>query len=160
MTCKPVCSGTRFAYASSNYERGSVMLSIVIYRKDLPGKNWSDDYATKPGKNVVAQAQERRSLTSRVDRPELVEFFESGSFYKLPALSTKIIDNKPERMLSHRNDCWVVPAGSLGRVADKVATGDRAAIRSASQSVLLWIKQNLGYCVNPDHVSVVAQEMP
>lgn len=125
---------------------------IVIYRKDAVG--------AKPKRLTKAQADklaQRLELVARVKRPELVEFFTSGDFYKLPAVSPKCIDNRPHRIMEHANDCWPIPDSCLGRVADKVASGDKVAVKSATQSILLWIKQNLADVVNPDHVSVVDQ---
>ena len=89
------------------------------------------------------------STFARVQRPSLLEFFLSGAFTKLPGLAPSVIDNRPRRVTEHADDGWEVPADSLGRkgVADA----------SQAQSILLWIKKNLGDVIDADEVSVVVE---
>jgi hypothetical protein len=124
---------------------------IAIYRK----------IGNKPKPKKLTKAEQatlnrRLELVCRVQRPELVEFFVSQAFYKLPALPTATIDNKGIRLLEHESDCFIVPNGSLGRKGIE-SIGIPAKERSTAQSILLWIKQNLGDVVNADEVSVVVQ---
>lgn len=133
-------------------------MNIVIYRKQATGPvNYNpEQFAKKPTAKQISEENRRMDLVARVKRPELVAFLADG-FAKLPAIPQKVIDNRPERILSHEHDCWVIPAESLGRVAEKVATGDKTAVKSCTQSLVLWVKQNCGHLVNPEHVSIVAQ---
>lgn len=128
------------------------MYAIKIYRKDAPGPK-----PRKLTKTQLAKLAEVLTLTSRVSRPELVELFTSGAFYAMTALPPAVIDNRAERIIHHADKGWVVPTTCLGRVADKVATGDAYAATSAAQSILLWVKKNLSDVVNPAHVSVVVE---
>ena len=116
-------------------------MDVVIYRK--PGK------APRTTKAAKAECLEALEYIARVRRPSVEELFVSGAFFDLPELSPKCIDNRGHRLMRHRADGFVVPADSLGRKG----TADRAA----AQSLLLWIKQNLGAYVGADSVSVVVQ---
>lgn len=124
---------------------------VVIYRKDVAGPKYNtENYDKAPNKAQKAEAADHLEYIARVRRPELEAFLTDG-FYSLTPIAPKTIDNKGERMMRHRNDGWIVPVGSLGRKG--------TADRSAAQSVLLWIKQNMGHVVNPDQVSIVVQRM-
>lgn len=116
---------------------------IRIYRKVAGTKG------RKPTKAQRAAVEERVATFARVQRPALLEFFLSGEFTKLPALSPSVIDNRARRVTDHADAGWTVPTDSLGRkgVADA----------SQAQSILLWIKKNLSDVVNPDEVSVVVE---
>ena len=91
----------------------------------------------------------------RVQRPSLQSFFipaKAGAvsdFYKLPALSPGVIKNRGERILDHASAGWEIPLDSLGR--------GKEVTPSTAQSILLWIKKNLGEFVNPDDVSIVIE---
>lgn len=124
---------------------------VVIYRKDVSGPKYGPDFAKAPTKAQKSEADESLELIARVRRPEVEAFLRDG-FYNLPALPTKVIDNKGLRLLKHRQDGWVVPVGSLGRSG--------RADRSAVESIRLWIAQNMGHVVNPDHLAIVVQPMP
>lgn len=132
-------------------ERETMEQRLVIYRKDIPGPKYDPSvYSRTPSKHQSEEANERLEYVARVRRPELEKFLGSD-FYNLKALSARTIDNKPERLIKHRNEGWVIPEGSLGRT--------KAITHSTGQSVLLWIKKNMGHVVNPDHVSIVVQPM-
>lgn len=124
-------------------------MNIVIYRKDVAGPKYNRDKFDKaPTKADKAEADEALEFLVRVRRPELEDFLRTG-FYALPALSPKCIDNRGHRLMRHGSDGWEVPAGSQGR--------NPAATKATAQSILLWIKANMGHVVNPEHVSIVVQ---
>ena len=77
--------------------------------------------------------------TTRVQRPELLEFFLSGEFDASEAVQQAVIDNPMRRRKDHPNAGWTVPEGSLGRPPKK---GERDW-DSTSQSILLWVKRTL-----------------
>lgn len=118
-------------------------MTIRIYRKEAAHRS------RKPVKAVRVETERRIAALARVQRPALQEFFLSGEFHKLPALSPQVIDNRALRMLDHAEAGWDVPTDSLGRKG--------TADASQAQSIILWIKKNLGDVVNPDEVSVVVE---
>lgn len=119
------------------------MSTIKVYRKE------SAHPTRKPVKAVRAETERRIAALARVHRPSLQDFFLSGDFHKLPALSPQIIDNRALRILDHASAGWEVPADSLGRKG--------SADSSQAQSIILWIKKNLAGVVNPDEVSIVVE---
>ena len=114
---------------------------VVIYRK--AGK------APRTSKAVKAEAAEALEFLCRVRRPEVEELFIEGGFWSLPELSTKCVDNRGHRLMKHSHDGWVVPASSLGRAG--------TVSKASAQSLLLWVKQNLGAWVDSDSVSIVVE---
>lgn len=125
------------------------MPNIVLYRKDATGPKWNpEQYDRKPTKAQIEEANRHLEYIVRVQRPELLAFLESG-FYALPAIAPRVIANRGERLMRHIGDGWTIPDGSLGR--------NPAHNKSTTQSLILWIKQNCGHLVNPEHVSIVVQ---
>ena len=120
------------------------MATIKVYRKAVSGGK-----GRAPGKAKRVQVEERIDTFARVKRPSLQDFFLSGDFAKLPALSPQVIDNRPRRITDHAEDGWEVPVDSLGRKG--------TADASQAQSILLWVKKNLADVVNPEEVSVVVE---
>lgn len=119
------------------------MATIKVYRKVTGAKG------RKPSKKAAQVAADRIATFARVQRPSLQDFFLSGEFLTLPALSPSVIDNRARRVTDHADDGWEVPADSLGRKG--------TADASQAQSILLWIKKNLPDVVNADEVSIVVE---
>jgi hypothetical protein len=75
--------------------------------------------------------------TSRVSRPELVDYILSGEFAASETVAQNVIDNPHRRAAEHPDAGWIVPESCLGRPPK---TGERD-YASTCQSVLLWIKK-------------------
>lgn len=75
--------------------------------------------------------------TSRVSRPELVDYILSGEFAASETVAQNVIDNPHRRAAEHPDAGWIVPESCLGR-PPKSGERDYA---STCQSVLLWIKK-------------------
>jgi hypothetical protein len=88
---------------------------------------------TKAKREAVAAVLE----TSRVARPELVEYILSGAFGDSEQVAQNVIDNPHRRAEEHPNAGWIVPESCLGRPPKN---GERD-FDSTCQSVLLWIKK-------------------
>lgn len=97
-------------------------MHIRIYRK---GK-----VTGRPTK-AVRQAVENALLLARVDRPELIEFFLSGAFHKLPVVPPHVIKNAPLRQRDHLKDGWIIPEEEYGNV--------RREPEKAAQTILLYV---------------------
>jgi hypothetical protein len=123
------------------------MHNVKIYRKGPAPK--------KLTKAERAQLDRVLSLTCRVERPALVDFFTTGGFAKLPQLSSQVIDNPGRRILNHADAGWTVPDSDLGR-AGVAALESATDARKTAQSILLWIKKNLPM-VDASSVSVVVE---
>lgn len=122
---------------------------IAIYRKGSDGKRRPMSKANR------ANLDRTIALRARVQRPDVVDFIAGGDFYRLPVTPGRVIDSPADRVLDHKGSRWVVPVDNFGRVQDAVASGDPKAMRSACQSLLLWIKQNLGDCIDTSDLSIV-----
>lgn len=111
---------------------------IMIFRR-MPGKT------PRKGAKGIIDALKRINHTARVKRDEVVHFFLSGEFGKLPITPQSVIDSPIRREAAIG---FEVPEGCLGRKG--IATPEQA------ESVRLWIKKNLSpEGINPDTVSVV-----
>jgi hypothetical protein len=99
---------------------------ILLYRKvgASPTK--------RPTKALVA-ALTHALLLARVQRPALVQFFTSGQFHKLPALSPQIVKNPALRRRDHMGDAYVIEVSDLGR-----AKGGPDVV---AMSVRIWIER-------------------
>jgi hypothetical protein len=122
---------------------------IAIYRKGSNGKRRPMTKANR------ANLDRTIALRARVQRPGIVEFFAGGDFYRLPETPARVIDSPADRVLHHKANRFVVPVTEFGRVQEAVASGDPKAMRSACQSLLLWVKQNLAECVDASDLSIV-----
>lgn len=122
---------------------------IAIYRKGSKGKRRPMTKAQR------ANLDRTISIRARVQRPAVVDFVAGGDFYRLPETPARVIDSPADRVLNHKANRWVVPTDQFGRVQEAVASGDPKAMRSACQSLLLWIKQNLSECIDTADLSIV-----
>lgn len=120
------------AKASSTQPVPTPAPRIIIIRKAASTK------VPKLTKARLALVTEALS-TTRVQRPELLEFFLSGEFDASEALPQSVIDNPARRKAEFPHVGWTVPEGSLGRPPKN---GERDW-QSTSQSILLWIKRTL-----------------
>jgi hypothetical protein len=131
---------------------------IKVYRKECGAKP-----VNKLSKSEADKVRATVAAYSRVDRPELLDFFMptgkgKSAFHRLPALSPQVIDNRPLRLVEHADAGWVVPVSNLGRKAQSdpdAAQNDQ----STAQSVLLWLKKHAaanGLC-DPAELSVVVE---
>ena len=102
--------------------------------------------APRMGKNQIADALKTINKRARVKRDTLVTFMLDGSFNKLPVTPQSVIDSPIRR--ENEGKGWEIPASEFGRVG--------VATPSSTESVRLWIKQNLeSFGIDPDAVSVV-----
>lgn len=111
------------------------------------------------GRKVPALTKAKREAiaetlrTSRVQRPELLEYFLSGQFAAAEAVPQSCIDNPHHRRADHADAGWPVPEASMGRPPK----GDKRDYQSTAQSLLLWMKRvfvDTGW-LTIDHLSVV-----
>ena len=101
-------------------------MNIRIYRKAK--------ITARPTK-AVRQAVEHALLLARVDRPELIEFFLSGEFHRLPIVPAHVVKNAPLRQRDHLNDGWIIPESEYGNV--------RRESEKAAQTILLYVVKYL-----------------
>ena len=122
------------------------MEHILIIRKGDKRKGVA---ITKAHKKAIEEALK----ASRVQRPELVDFFMSGEFAASQAIPQNVIDNPLRREAEFPGVGWIVPEGSLGRAPKK----GKRDYQSTAQSILLWIKKYFVEtgAVRIDDISVV-----
>jgi hypothetical protein len=106
------------------------MNQILVLRK---GDGRKALVITKARQKAIEEALK----ASRVQRPELVDFFMSGEFAASQAIPQTIIDNPLRRESEFAGVGFIVPEGSLGR---SPKSGERDW-QSTAQSILLWIKK-------------------
>lgn len=122
--------------------------TLKIYRKSSPTP-------TRKPSAAKAKAVAEALRVARVQRPELLDFFLSGEFHRLPAIPAAVIDNPVKRITEHGDEAWAIPEGSMGRAPK---SGERD-YQSTGQSILLWCKKYLCETgvVSPDEISIVVE---
>jgi hypothetical protein len=99
-------------------------IMIRIYRK---AKRTAKP--TKAKRDTVTHAL----ALSRVDRPNVVEFFMSGEFHRLPIVPPHVVKNPALRRRDHANDGWIVPVADYGR-------GNREESKLTQQLLLFIVR--------------------
>jgi hypothetical protein len=82
-------------------------MRILIYRKAK--------HTAKPSK-AKREALAFELAISRIQKPAVREFFESGAFHRLPVIPQHIVKNAPLRIRDHSADGWEVPVDEYGNV--------------------------------------------
>jgi hypothetical protein len=117
---------------------------ILLYRKvgASPTK--------RPTKALIA-ALAHALMLARVQRPALVEFFTSGQFHRLLALTPQVVKNPALRRRDHMGDAYVIEASDLGR-----AKGDPEVV---AMSVRIWIERYIvaAGIINRDEFAIVVE---
>jgi hypothetical protein len=133
------------------------MFVVKIYRKK------TSNPFRKPTSAVVNAVLSVLAIKARIRRPGVEALFFGGSFALLPSLTTGQIDAAADRSLSYPDAGVVVALADLGRVGSKCDAAGRFSnyedARSCAQSILLWIKKNLGDVVDASEVSVVVEQV-
>lgn len=133
------------------------MFVVKIYRKKV-----ANPYS-KPDSATVSAILAVLAIKARVRRPDVEAMFLGGTFGLLPALTTQQIDAAANRTLDYPDAGIVLAPVNLGRVAGKCNLSGEFVMyedaRSCAQSVLLWIKKNMGDVVSADEVSVVVENV-
>ena len=97
-------------------------MKIRIYRKAK--------ISTRPTK-AVRKTVENALLLARINRPELIEFFLSGEFHRLPVVPSHIIKNAALRQRDYIDAGWIIPESEYGNV--------RREPEKAAQTILLYL---------------------
>jgi len=88
----------------------------------------------KPTKAVVLNLEYELAL-ARVQRPDLVQFFVTGQFHKLPAVPAAVIKNPALRRRDYGEQCYVLTPADLGRATTSPQT--------IAMAVRQWIEKYL-----------------
>lgn len=97
-------------------------MRILIYRKAK--------LTAKPTK-AKREALAHELAISRISKPQVREFFESGEFHRLPIVPQHVVKNAPLRIRDHSADGWEVPEDEYGNV--------NREMEKASQVIHAWI---------------------
>jgi hypothetical protein len=90
---------------------------------------------------VKAAEMKRINLLSRVDRSELIKFFQNKSgFASLPGYTNKEVKSREARIRNNPKG-WVIPASCYGR---KAANGPTSTMR---ESIREWISNHLSHLI-------------
>lgn len=126
----------------------AVNFLILIYRKAVAAPT------KKPTKAKVAALRHALAL-ARVTRDDLVAFFISGEFHRLPAIPAHVVKNPALRRRDHMNegDCYVLSVSDLGRAMTNPDT--------VAMSVRIWIEKHLVATgiVGRDEFAVVVEKV-
>ena len=126
----------------------AVNFLILLYRKIATPQT------KKPSKVKVAELRHALAL-ARVTRDDLVAFFVSGEFHKLPAIPGHVVKNPALRRRDHMfdGDCYVLSALDLGRAMTNPDT--------VAMSVRIWIEKHLvpAGIVGRDEFAIVVEKV-
>jgi len=126
----------------------AVNFLILLYRKTATPQT------KKPTKAKVAELRHALAL-ARVTRDDLVAFFISGEFHRLPAIPAHVVKNPALRRRDHMNegDCYVLSVSDLGRATTNPDT--------MAMSVRIWIEKHLvpAGIVGRDEFAIVVEKV-
>jgi hypothetical protein len=109
-------------------------------RKELEINNKVETKVTSVAANKAAELK-RINLIARVDRTELVKFFQNKSgFASLPGYANKEVKSREFRILNQPKG-WVVPSACYGR---KVEGGPTETMR---ESLRAWVNKHLKHLI-------------